>query len=266
MPAWTHLAAAFQSLPRRACNESQMNECVQHLSIKHATVHVLQMLTACVLTHMPVLSILCINTAQHWTIVHLDKDCVAFRFRAQQQACQACAQLLTCMTSHSAVPRQLSSNVVLTCWHHVNIKVLICTTTTYIYSYIGLSSIYIYLSSLGGILISPHYGLSMLDLTVYNINSVFSVSTRVAELSTYWKATRILIYLLHFWSMMQMVVCWHETCWMRWLEKVTKLVEDRMLQQKSRAQAYRRYQQTTPMWLPGPFKLLKQLMRQLKSQ
>lgn len=33
--------------------------------------------------------------------------------------------------------------------------------------------------------------------------------------------------------------------------QVTRLVEQRMLQQPSRAAAYRQYQQSTAMWLPG---------------
>ncbi len=33
--------------------------------------------------------------------------------------------------------------------------------------------------------------------------------------------------------------------------QVTRLVEERMLQQPSRAEAYRQYQRTTPMWFPG---------------
>lgn len=33
--------------------------------------------------------------------------------------------------------------------------------------------------------------------------------------------------------------------------QVTRLVEDRMVQQPSRAEAYRKYQQTTAMWVPG---------------
>ena len=35
--------------------------------------------------------------------------------------------------------------------------------------------------------------------------------------------------------------------------QVTRLVEQRMLQQPSRAAAYRQYQQTTAMWFPGTF-------------
>ena len=35
--------------------------------------------------------------------------------------------------------------------------------------------------------------------------------------------------------------------------QVTRLVEQRMLQQPSRAAAYRQYQQTTAMWFPGIF-------------
>lgn len=35
--------------------------------------------------------------------------------------------------------------------------------------------------------------------------------------------------------------------------QVTRLVEQRMLQQPSRAAAYRQYQQTTAMWFPGKF-------------
>ncbi|DBA88616.1 TPA: hypothetical protein ACH3X1_004263 [Trebouxia sp. C0004] len=40
--------------------------------------------------------------------------------------------------------------------------------------------------------------------------------------------------------------------------QVTRLVETKMIEQPHRAAAYRRYQQTTPMWLPGFAALTKQ--------
>ncbi len=39
--------------------------------------------------------------------------------------------------------------------------------------------------------------------------------------------------------------------------QVTSLVEAKMIEQPHRAAAYRRYQQTTPMWLPGVTALIK---------
>ncbi len=40
--------------------------------------------------------------------------------------------------------------------------------------------------------------------------------------------------------------------------QVTRLVEAKMVEQPHRAAAYRRYQQTTPMWFPGVAALTKQ--------
>jgi len=40
--------------------------------------------------------------------------------------------------------------------------------------------------------------------------------------------------------------------------QVTRLVEAKMIEQPHRAAAYRRYQQTTAMWLPGVAALIKQ--------